>query len=287
MDVSLGQTAFDGPLSQRLSAVAQQGPVLYWLGQAGFVLDIAGRRIVIDPYLSDSLAEKYRGTPRPHIRMMAPPIAPGELQSVDLVLCTHSHTDHMDPGTLPRLLKANPAARLIAPRAVRMQALERSGIDESRLLSINAGEALELFPELKITATQAAHEKLDTDQAGNHKFLGYLLSSPFGRIWHSGDCIPFDGLVGEVAALKPDLALLPVNGRRPELTENGIAGNFFLEEAVDIARSIGAKAMIAHHYGLFDFNTADPEAIDSVARNSAAPCVARAREAIAFELVTF
>ena len=35
---------------------------LYWLGQAGFVLDIGAHRLLIDPYLSDSLAAKYAGT---------------------------------------------------------------------------------------------------------------------------------------------------------------------------------------------------------------------------------
>jgi L-ascorbate metabolism protein UlaG (beta-lactamase superfamily) len=49
---------------------------------------------------------------------------------------------------------------------------------------------------------------------------------PDGAIWHSGDCVPFDGLVEEVASLAPDVALLPVNGRRPKLAAAGIMGNF-------------------------------------------------------------
>lgn len=60
--------------------------------------------------------------------MMPAPVAPDGIRHVDLVLATHAHTDHMDPGTLPALLATNPAAMLIAPRAAIATALERTGI---------------------------------------------------------------------------------------------------------------------------------------------------------------
>ncbi|CAN7366858.1 MBL fold metallo-hydrolase [Rhizobium sp. LjRoot30] len=277
------ETPFEGSLARRLQAGIAERPTLYWLGQAGFVLDIAGRRLVIDPYLSDSLAEKYKGTARPHVRMMPPPVTVAELGPIDRVLCTHAHTDHMDPGTLKPLLAANPQARLVAPRAMRTQALERSGVAEDRLDLLGAGETLDVSADLKVTATRAAHETLETDDQGDNRFLGYVIASGDCRIWHSGDCIPFDGLEQEVAALKSAIALLPVNGRRPELSQNGVPGNFDLGEAIALAGAIGASAMIAHHYGLFDFNTAAPEEIDAAARSSVSPVVYRAREAIAFE----
>jgi len=277
------ETPFEGSLARRLQAGIAERPTLYWLGQAGFVLDIVGRRLVIDPYLSDSLAEKYKGTARPHVRMMPPPVTVAELGPIDGVLCTHAHTDHMDPGTLKPLLAANPQARLVAPRAMRTQALERSGIAADRLDLLGAGEMLEVGADLKVTATRAAHETLETDYRGDNRFLGYVITSGDCRIWHSGDCIPFEGLEREVAALKPAVALLPVNGRRPELSQNGVPGNFDLDEAIVLAGAVGASAMIAHHYGLFDFNTAAPEEIDAAARSSLSPLVHRAREAIAFE----
>lgn len=273
----------DGPLAAMLVTPPAEGLRLFWLGQAGFVIDIAGRRIVIDPYLSDSLAEKYRGTPRPHVRMMPPPVAPSAIAHVDLVCCTHAHTDHMDPGTLPALLAVNPRARLLAPRAMRQQALDRSGVEEARLVLIDAGETLDLGHGLSISATRAAHETLETDNEGNHRFLGYCIRAAGVALWHSGDCIPFDGLVEEVAGLKPKIALLPVNGRRPDLSLNGVPGNFTLAEAVDIARAIGVETLMAHHYDLFDFNTIDPAEIDDMARAESALRIVRAREAIAFQ----
>lgn len=42
-----------------------------WLGQAGFALRAEGCRWLVDPYLSDFLAQKYRGSEFPHDRLMA------------------------------------------------------------------------------------------------------------------------------------------------------------------------------------------------------------------------
>lgn len=287
MSGRLEERAFEGPLAARLATKPAAGLTLYWLGQAGFVVDISGTRIVIDPYLSDSLAEKYGGTPRLHVRMMPPPVAPPDIPHVDYVCCTHAHTDHMDPGTLPALMAANPSARLVAPRAMREQALLRSGLSEDRLMLVEAGETLELAAGLALTPTRSAHETLERDDHGHHRFLGYCLKDATVTLWHSGDGIPFDGLAGEVSGLDPDITLMPVNGRRPELSNNGVPGNFTLDEAIGISRQVGAGVVVAHHYGLFDFNTLDPEVIDRRARSEHDPRLLRARQSIAFQWSRF
>lgn len=231
------------------------GATLAWLGQAGFLISQGGLRIVIDAYLSDFLAEKYRGTHFPHTRMTPPVIAPGALTGIDWLLCTHGHTDHMDPGTIPALLAANPGARVLAPRSERARAIER-GVPENRLVLIDAGETVDLGGVLA-TATPAAHEDLRKNEDG-YLYLGYVLTGGGVTLWHSGDTIPFPGLAEWLMPFRVDLALLPVNGRDAERAENGVPGNLTLEEAVALADTIGARAMLGHHFGLFDFNTLDP-----------------------------
>jgi L-ascorbate metabolism protein UlaG (beta-lactamase superfamily) len=69
--------------------------------------------------------------------------------------------------------------------------------------------------------------------------------------------------------LQPDVAMLPVNGRKKELTEKKIFGNFSLTEAIDLCVQARVPAMIAQHFGLFAFNTIKPELIDQAAINVA------------------
>lgn len=281
----LTETPLPAPLAQIMAQPPGNALRLFWLGQAGFVIEGSGRRAVIDPYLSDSLAEKYRGTRFPHRRMMPAPVAPGAIRHVDLVLATHAHTDHMDPGTLPALLAANPSATLIAPRAALVTAQDRAGIDPGRLRGIDAGEVLECGG-ITIAATRAAHETLARDPAGHHRFLGLMLVMGGARIFHSGDTIPFDGQNAEVAALHADLALLPVNGRDSIRAGNGVPGNLDMAEALALARAAAIPAMIAHHFDLFDFNTAPRAQIEAMARASRTPHAVAARADMSYGLAS-
>ena len=60
-----------------------------------------------------------------------------------------------------------------------------------------------------------------------------------------------------VDLLKPfavDVALLPINGNKPE---RKVAGNLDCKEAAQLGKAINAKIVIPCHYDLFEFNTAD------------------------------
>ena len=235
--------------------------LLAWLGQAGFSIRYRDLVLVIDPYLSDSLAMKYRGTVFPHTRLMPPPIASECLNPVHAVLCTHAHTDHMDPETLSVVAEQNPDARFVIPRAARETALER-GVPEDRMIAVNAREVVDAIPGFRVRALASAHEELHTDRQGNHHFLGYVMELGGTTIYHSGDCVPYPELAPQLASSKIDLALLPVNGRDDHRRRNGVPGNFSFSEAVALCRESGIPSMVACHFGMFAFNTIDTELLD-------------------------
>ncbi len=230
----------------------------WWLGQAGFLLEGGGRRVLVDAYLSDTLAEKYRGKPFPHVRRMPPPIAPGTLADVDVVLATHAHTDHLDPGTLRPVAASNPDCRFVVPASAREVAIAR-GVPPDRLSPASAFAPLEVAG-VRVHPIPSAHEQLALDDAGEHRFLGYVLELGGATVYHPGDCVPYPALSALLARHAVDLALLPVNGRDARRASSGVPGNFTLDEAMDLAATCGFGAVIGHHFGLFDFNTIDAEA---------------------------
>ena len=247
---------------------------LWWLGQAGFAVRAGGMLVLLDPYLSDSLAAKYRGRLFPHTRLFDVPVAPESIEGVSVVCCTHGHTDHLDPWTIRGLLARNRPA-FVVPRAVRDVAIER-GVPADLLVGVTAGERVKPAPGVVVDAVPAAHEERRTDDAGDELFLGYVLQLNGVRLYHSGDCAPYPGQAGLLAGLAIDVALLPVNGRDATRLENGVPGNFTAAEAAALCRDARIPRLVGHHWGLFDFNTVDPEV--------AAADLGRAGAGVAWEL---
>jgi L-ascorbate metabolism protein UlaG (beta-lactamase superfamily) len=246
---------------------------LAWLGQAGFALRAAGRRLLIDPYLSDHLARKYAGKEFPHTRLMPPPVEAGALRDLDFVLCSHRHGDHMDPGSLPILAQNNPRCRFVVPRAEREHAMG-IGLDESRLVPVNDGDAVRVSESLEIRVIASAHETLQTNARGEHHFLGFILRAGALTLYHAGDCVVYEGLAKRLRAERVDFALLPVNGRSAALTARGVPGNMSFAEARDLCAAAGIGLLMPHHFGMFAFNTADPAELRRQIADTVAPrCV--------------
>jgi L-ascorbate metabolism protein UlaG (beta-lactamase superfamily) len=250
-----------GPSTILGSSWRGDSPTFCWLGQAGFLIRRGATRLAIDPYLSDSLAAKYRGSHFPHRRMMPPPIAPGEVRPLDFVLCTHAHGDHMDAGTLPALAEANPGCRFVVPRPALNTAAER-GAPPDRTIAADAGAEIRLAADVALRAVPSAHEERLRDPRGADHFLGYVLSLGGRVLYHSGDCVPYPGLEEELAGRNIDVAMLPVNGRDDRRRRHGVLGNFTFAEAVRLCREAGIGWLIPCHFGMFDFNTVDPEWLD-------------------------
>lgn len=235
---------------------------MWWLGQAGFLFRTESANVLVDPYLSNSLAKKYANGEFPHHRMMPVPVVPERLQEISAVLCTHGHTDHMDPETLSVIAEISPDADFLVPRALRSLAVER-GVPKNRLLDIDAGETIESLGGLRVEAVPAAHESIEKDANGNHKYLGYVFSLEGVRFLHSGDTVAYDGQVEFLKDSRIDVALLPINGRDEHRRSRGVPGNMTLEEAVRLADDVEAAFLVCHHWGMFDFNTADPKLVTS------------------------
>jgi len=246
------------------------GVALWWLGQAGFLIRCANTNIIIDAYLSDVLAAKYEGQIYSHVRMMPPPIPMVDLTHINYVICSHSHSDHMDPGLLPVIRDRNPDCRFVVPEAVRSAAADR-GIPGERLLAVDAGSEITLAEGLVLSVIPSAHEILQQDEEGHHAYLGFIFQFGELGVYHPGDCLPYPGYDSRLTPHHIDLALMPVNGRREELSRRGIPGNFSFTQSRKIMRDHGIRYMIPHHYGMFEFNTVERDELDSGIRDSGAP----------------
>lgn len=241
---------------------------LWWLGQSGFLVQWQGRHLLLDPYLSDSLTTKYAQTDKPHTRLTARVIAPERLDFIDVVTSTHSHTDHLDAETLQPLRRANPGLTLVIPEATRPVVIDRLGCDPAWPVGLDAGLSVNVAG-FRLTGVPAAHEQIEQDEHGRHRYLGYIVEAGPWIIYHSGDTLLYPGMSELLQQWPIDVALLPINGRNPE---RRVAGNLDGREAAELASAVGADLVIPCHFDMFAFNTATPDLFVATCRDLGQPC---------------
>lgn len=246
----------DDALLADINAAQNQSDVLnvWWLGQSGFLLQYNGKHVLFDPYLSDSLSEKYADTDKPHVRISERVIDPAQLLMIDVVTSSHNHTDHLDANTLLPIIAVNSTIQFVIPEANRSFIAERL---QSRLdwpIGLTDGQTV-AANEFTFHGVPAAHNEIERDAEGRCKFMGFVVKIGSFSIYHSGDTLWYDGMVEILKPFQVDVAFLPINGNKPE---RRVAGNLNSDEAARLGKAIGAQLVIPHHYDLFEFNTADP-----------------------------
>jgi len=228
---------------------------LWWLGQSGFLLKWGERHLLFDPYLSDSLTQKYQGTDKEHIRMTDRCVDPACLSMIDVVTSSHNHTDHLDADTLGPLAAARPALPLVLPEANLGFARARLGDASLALHGLNDGQTIEV-EGFSFTGMAAAHDTVERDEQGRCRFLSLVVRFGGFTVFHSGDTLWHDHLPHLLIHCRPDVVMLPINGQDPT---RGVAGNLNGTEAAALAKCCGAGLVVPHHFDMFTFNTASPD----------------------------
>lgn len=251
----------------RRAATSPDRLCLWWLGQSGFLAQASGRRVLFDPYLSDSLTRKYAATDKPHVRLTELVVSPERLAGIDAVTSSHNHTDHLDAETLLPLMQSNPEMQLVVPEANREFVCQRLGVPADRPLGLDAGESVTVR-DVRFHAVPAAHNDLAKDASGRHLYLGYVVEIGPWRIYHSGDTLRYPGMEDWLKPWAVDVALLPINGNVPA---RRVAGNLDGREAAQLARDIGAKLAVPCHFEMFGFNTVTPDLFAASCRELGQP----------------
>lgn len=232
--------------------VVPPGQLALWaLGQAGFVIKGGETIAYIDPYLSDSIAA-LGGPPR----RFPIPLEPATVRHAEVVFATHEHMDHADGPTLGPLLAASPQAKLVTSPQGREIALQ-AGVSAERIIVPRIGERVTLGA-LTYTAIPAAHYTYEVDDASHARWMGFLITCNGVTLYHAGDTLLWPELLAALNGQRIDLALLPINGRDFFREQQGLIGNLWPREAVELAVTLEARVLIGIHNDLFDGNRVNP-----------------------------
>ena len=213
---------------------------IIWLGQAGFLLKTAGGKvIVIDPYLTDYVY-KILGSEYGYgfKRMTAPLFQPGEI-GIDYLFSSHEHGDHFDVDALKELVEDKRMAMYANAESIKVAA--EAGIPRDRIRLMGKDMTLD-FSEFKLITMTADHGELCRDA------MGFIFDFGFVRIYYSGDTAYNKAVLQKAIDMKPQVALLPINGA---------FGNLNAEEAAKLATDLNAKVCLPHHFWTFPLHNGE------------------------------
>jgi L-ascorbate metabolism protein UlaG (beta-lactamase superfamily) len=212
-----------------------------FIGHSSFLLQINGRKVLIDPVFSKRLI-LLRRQRRPGVRTE-------ELPPIDLVLLTHAHMDHLDMASLRRVLRATRTLAGRAPEVVVPRGVEDlvESLGFSRVHRLEWWEHIEV-QGLTVTMTPCRHWGARMFRDIHRGYGGYVVEGGGQSVYHSGDTAYFEGFREIGRRLKPEVALLPIGAYFPDSYRSVHTSP---EEAVRGFVELGAEQMVPMHYGTF------------------------------------
>jgi L-ascorbate metabolism protein UlaG (beta-lactamase superfamily) len=212
-----------------------------FIGHASFFVQIGGRSVLIDPNFARWLFVLKR-LRRPGLRVR-------DLPSIDLVLVTHAHFDHLHRPSLRAIVQNNlrtsgTAPAIIVPTHV-----------SDLVADLGFSEIIELDwwktshdGELSVTHVPSRHWGARILKDSHRGYGGYVLQAGKHSVYHAGDTAYFAGFREIGRRLSPELALLPIGAYNPPQFRNVHANP---ADATRAFLDLNARWMVPMHYGSF------------------------------------
>jgi len=212
-----------------------------FIGHASFFVQIGGRSVLIDPNFARWLFVLKR-LRRPGLRVR-------DLPSIDLVLVTHAHFDHLHRPSLRAIVQNNlrtsgTAPAIIVPTHV-----------SDLVADLGFSEIIELDwwktshdGDLSVTHVPSRHWGARILKDSHRGYGGYVLQAGKHSVYHAGDTAYFAGFREIGRRLSPELALLPIGAYNPPQFRNVHASP---ADATRAFLDLNARWMVPMHYGTF------------------------------------
>lgn len=185
---------------------------IHWFGQSAVKIETGDKIIYIDPLIAE------------------------KTEDADIILITHSHSDHFDLRSIERVAKKETVF-------IATQDCEK-GIKSkfnARVITLKPGMSKDMNSIMieAVPAYNTPHPKINN-------WVGYILTIDGVRIYHAGDT----ERIPEMKEFTCDIAMLPL-GQTYTMKS--------VEEAAEAAQDVKAKIAIPIHFGLYEGTKEDAD----------------------------
>ena len=224
---------------------------LVHIGHASWLVQTAGRNILIDPVWADRASPLSFTGPR---RANPPGIAFDDLPRIHAVIVTHNHYDHMDLVALSRIWQRH---RPLIVTPLGNDTIMAAAMPDLAAHVVDWGDRVELGSGLVAHAVPTQHWSARGARDRHHAlWASFVLETPVGLIYAVGDSGFGEGrnfrhIATRFPAIR--LALLPIGAYEPRWFMAGQHMN--PSDSVAAFELCGASEALGHHWGTFQLTT--------------------------------
>lgn len=209
-----------------------KGPIIFSVGQAGYIIKSAnGRILAIDLYLSNCV-ERIEGN-KGFKRLLPQILNPADLD-FDVIICTHPHLDHFDMDAVPEMMSNSKTKLLCSVDCEKFVKQLQMEYYNDRITYVVPGDHF-IDGDFDLTFVNCDHG------TGAPDAVGVVIKVDGKTIYEVGDsCLRLDR-VNEIPE-QLDVLISPING---------MYGNMNSDETVKLAETLHSAITIPCHYGMF------------------------------------
>jgi len=249
--------------------------VLWWFGACAFYIKTPGdANILIDNYCGPSLYITYEGGGGPvrmdgaarqeWMRCNPHVIDPWAFTKVDVLLSTHPHNDHCDIYTVKPLIKNTKCVFIGPPASCRM--FEMYGAPKDRVIQVKPGDNHKIKDTvIKVTKSTDFCALRGGEVKPGKKIddvaINYLIETPSGNIYHTGDSSYHDFYFRVGAENKVDIAMINCGDSPLSFTDK-----MSFADAARVAAQLRAKVLIPMHYDNWAITEGDPAELETIVK---------------------
>src|ERR1017187_7975915 len=219
--------------------------VIYWLGHTSLLMEMGGRRYLLDPVLSERASMVSSIGPK---RMHPSPLSIGDIREIDAVILSHDHYDHMDYKTIKHLVKSD--AIFYAPHGVG-KILKKWGAKPGNVHELNWWDEIK-DGENTIAATPARHfAGRGLTKRNTTLWCSYVIMNEHQRVYFGGD----SGIMPQYVEIGEkygpfDLTIMPIGAYDVAWHDM----HLFPAEAVDAHIQLKGNKLLPVHWAAFDLS---------------------------------
>jgi L-ascorbate metabolism protein UlaG (beta-lactamase superfamily) len=215
-----------------------------WLGHSTVLIEIDGLRVLTDPVWGTRASPLRLAGPK---RFQPVPVALGAMPTIDLVVVSHDHYDHLDYPTIRELAKRD--VPFVTSLGVGAH-LETWGVRPERITELDWWETHTL-PNTELTVTAAPSQHFSGRGLKNRNstlWSSLVIRSKRHSVFFSGDT----GLTTEYGTIRErlgpfDLVMLEVGGLHPSWGDMHLGP----ENALKALALLGGGPFLPIHWGTF------------------------------------